>query len=302
MKTIRAFIANAALLLAALPAQAEHGSDTLKKIMESGVITFGVRSGSVPFSYMNGDKAIGYSIDLCQKVADRVKSELGMQKLQVKQLEVTSATRLPLLAAGATDIDCGSTTNTAERAKSVAFSLTTFITGTAVLVKRSSGVKSLADIKGKSVGLTAGSTSIAKLTELSRSQDLRLSFSNGKDHAETMSLLESDRVVGFAEDDILLASFAATAKSPDSFIMIAIDVIPSEPYGLAVRRGDASFKKLVDETLRALFASGEINQIYEKWFTRTIEGKNINLNTPMSGKLKRALRAPTDSSDPARYM
>lgn len=293
----------AGFLLAAvsLTTSAAPTQDTLKKVKDTGVLTIGVRSSSIPFSYMNGDKAVGFSIDLCNLVAEKIKADLSLTKLEVKQLEVTSATRLPLLAAGATDLDCGSTTNTAERGRTVAFSVTTFLAGTRFLVKKDAGFKSAADLKGKTIAVTAGSNSIAKMNDLNKAQDWKLVLVNGKDHAESMSLLESGRVVAFAEDDVLLASLSATSRTPDAFVQLGVESLSADPYGLALRKDDPAFKKLVDGALRTAFTSGQFQQLYEKWFQKSIEGRNVNLNIPMSDRLKKAVRNPSDSPDPAAY-
>lgn len=282
-------------------ANAQDARDTLAKIKESGTITFGVRNASIPFSYQAGTAAVGYSVDLCNQIAEKIKADLKLPKLQVKQFEVTPANRLALLAAGATDIDCGSTTNTAERAKLVSFSVTTFVGSTRLLVKKSANIRSVQDIKGKTVVATSGSTSIAKITDLSKALDLKIVLVHGKDHPESLTLLESDRAVAFVEDDILLASLAATSKTPDAFTRVSIDGLPAEPYALGIRKNDPAFKKLVDDTLKSLFSSGQINAIYDKWFMHSIEGRNVNLATPMSDRLKRLLKSPTDNSDPTAY-
>jgi glutamate/aspartate transport system substrate-binding protein len=281
-------------------AQAQE-SGTLKKIKDSGTITLGVRDSSIPFSYLDDKQSYqGYSIDLCMKAVSAIQKHLGMTQLNVKMNPVTSATRIPLMANGTVDLECGSTTNNIERQKQVAFAPTTFVSGNRLLAKKSANINSLNDMKGKTLVSTAGTTSMRQITALNTEKNLGLNILSAKDHAESFLMVETGRAVAFLMDDILLASLAATSKSPADY-SITKDALELEPYGIMMRRDDPAFKKVVDDAIIAVFKSGDINRIYTKWFQSPIPPKGINLNWPMSEQLKKVIANPTDSGDPAAY-
>ncbi len=287
--------------MAALPAYAQELTGTLKKIKDSGSITIGHRDASVPFSYLDDkQQPIGYSMDLCAKIVEAVKAELKMPTLQVKLNPVTSATRIPLLANGTIDMECGSTTNNLERQKQVSYVVTTFVTANRILSKKANNVSKLDDLKGKSIVSTSGTTNIKQITELNASRALGMNIMTAKDHAESFLMVETDRAMAFAMDDILLYGLAAGAKSPGDFT-VSNEALSVEPYAIMVRKDDAAFKKVADAAIVGLFKSGEINKIYAKWFQTSIPPKNINLNIPMSEKLKAVVAKPTDSGDATAY-
>jgi len=276
-------------------------ADTLAKVKQSGVFTIGHRDASIPLSYYDDkQQPIGYSMDICQKVAEAVKKELNLPKMEVKYQLVTSANRIPLLANGTVDIECGSTTNNAERQKQVSYLPTTFVTANRIVYKKSSGVKKLADLKGKTLVSTAGTTNIKQVTELNAAQNLGINIVSANGHAESFLMVETGRAVAFAMDDILLAGLVANSKTPGDF-EISSEALSVEPYGIMVRKDDPKFKKLADGVVTGLMASGEINKIYDKWFLKPIPPKNINMNIPMSANLKKVIAKPTDSPDPAAY-
>jgi len=276
-------------------------SGTLKKIKDSGTIVLGVRDSSIPFSYLDDKQSYqGYSIDLCMKAVTAIQKHLGMTQLNVKMNPVTSATRIPLMANGTIDIECGSTTNNIERQKQVAFAPTTFVTGTRFLAKKSANVRSINDLKGKTVVSTAGTTSMKLITTLNGEKNLGMNLLSGKDHAESFLMVETGRAVSFLMDDILLASLAASSKNPGDYA-ITKDALEVEPYGIMMRRDDPAFKKVVDQAIANVFKSGEINKIYAKWFQSPIPPKGVNLNWPMSEQLTKIIANPTDSGDPAAY-
>jgi len=281
-------------------AQAQD-SGTLKKIKDSGVIVIGHRDSSVPFSYLDDkQQPIGYSMDLCLKVVDAVKAALKMPKLEVKMNPVTSATRIPLMANGTIDMECGSTTNNVDRQKQVSFLNTTFVTANRIVAKKSSNIKVLNDLKGKPLVSTAGTTNLKQVTELNGTRNLGMNVMSAKDHAEAFLMVETDRAAAFAMDDILLYSLVAGARTPSDYI-ISAEALSVEPYGIMVRKDDPAFKKVGDDAIAALFKSGEINKIYAKWFQAPIPPKNINLNLPMSEPLKKVVAKPTDSGEAAAY-
>lgn len=290
-----------AFLILAVPATAQD-SGTLKKIRDMGEIVLGVRDASIPFSYADDTgQSIGYSVDLCMRVVDHLRQTLKMPALKVRQQLVTSANRVPLLVNGTVDLECGSTVNNIERQKTVAFSLTTFIVNTKFIVKASGGIQKLADLKGKAVAVTGGTNTMQKITALNKQLNLDLSVLNGKDHAESFLLLTTDRVAAFSEDDILLAGLAATSQTPNGFRLISIDGMLADPYALMMRRDDPQFKAAVDAALRGVFASGDIQSIYDRWFVRPIPPHNVVLNFPMGEQLRRVIAKPTDSGDPQDY-
>ena len=300
MKVSKLLTAIAVAGLLATTAHAQE-SPTLKKIKDGGTITLGVRDSSIPFSYLDDKQSYqGYSIDLCMKVVTAVQKHLGLTSLNVKMQPVTSATRIPLMANGTIDLECGSTTNNLERQKQVAFAPTTFITANRLLAKKSSNIKSLDDMKGKTLVSTSGTSNIKQLTQLNAEKNLGMNIVAAKDHAEAFLMVETGRAVAFGMDDILLASLAASSKSPGDYA-ITPEALSVEPYGIMLRREDPGFKKVVDDAIVAVFKSGEINRIYGKWFQAPIPPKGINLNWPMSEQLKKAIAHPTDSGDPAAY-
>jgi glutamate/aspartate transport system substrate-binding protein len=290
-------------LLAALAfassAAAQEG--TLKKIKDSGAITIGHRDASVPFSYYDDkQQPVGYSMDLCARVVDAVKKELSLPNLKVNYQLVTSANRIPLMANGTIDLECGSTTNNLARQEQVWFATTHFVTANRYVSKKSAKIGKLADLKGKTIVSTAGTTNIKQITEINGEQKLGMNIISANGHAEAFQMVETGRAVAFVMDDILLYSLVAQARSPKDYD-ISKEALSVEPYGIMVRKDDAAFKKTVNGALNAVYKSGEINKIYDKWFQKPIPPKNINLNVPMSAPLKKVIANPTDSGDPAAY-
>ena len=283
-----------------LTAQAQD-SPTLKKIKESGAISIGHRDASIPFSYYDDkQQVIGYAMDICMKVVDAVKAELKMPNLKVNLNPVTSATRIPLMANGTVDLECGSTTNNIERQKQVGFTNTHFVTANRYMAKKASNIKTLADLKGKTVVSTAGTTNLKWVTEENAKQNLGMNILVAKDHPESFLMVETGRAVAFFMDDILLYSLVASSKSPDDY-MVGSEAYTIEPYGIMLRRDDPGFKKVVDAATASLYKSGGITPIYNKWFLAAVPPKGVNLNVPLSPQLKNAFANPTDSGDPAIY-
>jgi glutamate/aspartate transport system substrate-binding protein len=287
-------------LLMAGGAQAQEAG-TLKKIKDTGTITLGVRDTSIPFSYLDDKQSYqGYSIDICMRIVSSVRKQLGMSDLKVVMNPVTSATRIPLMANGTVDLECGSTTNNLERQRQVAFAPTTFITANRLVAKKSANIKTLADMKGKSLVSTSGTSNLKQLVTLNGERNLGINILPAKDHGEAFLMVETGRAVAFGMDDILLASQVATSKNPGDY-EITKEALSVEPYGIMLRKDDPAFKKAVDTAVVNLFKSGEINAIYDKWFMKPIPPKGVNLNWPMSPQLKAAIAKPTDSGDPAAY-
>ena len=288
----------AALVLAA-PALAQDG--TLKKIKDAGSITIGHRDASIPLSYYDDkQQPIGYAMDICHRVVDAVKSELKMPKLEVKYQLVTSANRIPLMANGTIDLECGSTTNNLERQQQVSFTHTHFVTANKFVAKRSAKLNKLDDLKGKTVVSTAGTTNIKQLTALNGERNLGINIVSANGHPEAFQMVESGRAAAFVMDDILLFGLVANSKNPKQFA-ISQEALSVEPYGIMLRRGDTAFKKVVDDAVAKLYKSGEGAKIYAKWFQKPVPPRNITLNVPMSAQLKKVMANPTDSGDPKDY-
>jgi glutamate/aspartate transport system substrate-binding protein len=294
--------ATLAVALSACQATAQELTGTLKNIKETGAITLGYRDSSIPFSYIDDNqKPVGYAMDICYKIVDAVKKELKLDKLEVKLNPVTSATRIPLMANGTVDLECGSTTNNAERQKQVGFTNTHFLTASRFVSKKANNIKSIDDLKGKSVVSTSGTTNIKQLNEANAARNLGINIIPAKDHAEAFLMVESDRAVAFVMDDILLASFVASSKAPEAYVISTDAFSKPEPYGIMVRKDDAAFKKVVDAATAALYQGGEGEKIYNKWFTQKIPPKGLNLNVPLGPELKAEFAKPSDSPDPESY-
>ena len=285
----------------AASASAQELTGTLKKIKDSGSITIGHRDASIPFSYYDDkQQPVGYAMDLCHHIADAIKTELKLPKLEVKYQLVTSANRIPLMANGTIDLECGSTTNNLERQKQVWFTITHFVTANRFIAKKSANLKKLDDLKGKTVVSTAGTTNIKQITELNGQRNLGMSILSANGHAEAFLMVETGRSAAFVMDDIPLYSLAATSKAPGDYA-ISDDALSVEPYGIMVRRDDSAYKKVVDAAMVGLYKSGRINSVYEKWFLKPVPPKGVNLNVPMSERFRKVVANPTDSGDPAAY-
>ena len=294
MRRTRLAVSLALTALFAMPVLAQDLTGTLKKVKETGAITIGYRESSIPFSYLDDkQQPIGYAMDLCGKVVDAVKAELKMPNLKVNLAPVTSGNRIPQLQAGNIDLECGSTTNSVERQKQVAFGPTYFVINVTAAVKKSSGIKQLADLSGKTISTTSGTTSVPLLKQYEKTKAAEIKEIYGKDHAESFLLLTQDRVAAFVMDDILLAGQIANSSNPDGY-MILPESLRTEPYSMMLRRDDPQFKALVDKTIGAVMKSGEINKIYAKWFTSPIPPKNVNLNFPETQAIKDAFANPND--------
>ncbi|MFI4994361.1 MAG: amino acid ABC transporter substrate-binding protein [Hyphomicrobiales bacterium] len=299
LKLIMAMIALGSLAETAI---AQELTGTLQKIRDTGTILIGHRESSIPFSYIeNNEKVTGYAMDLCYRVAEAVKSKLGLAKLELKLVRITPSNRIPSILNGSIDLECGSTSNNLERQKIVTFSDTYFVTANRFVSKAAAKLKTLDDLKGKTVVSTVGTTNLKQISELNAQRHLGLTIVAAKDHSEAFRMLDTDRAAAFVMDDILLYSLVANSPSPADYALSA-DALSVEPYGIMLRQNDAPFKKVVDDTMTAIFRSGDIQKIYAKWFLNPIPPNGINLNVPMSASLKQIVKTPTDSGDPAAYL
>ncbi|MBE7523203.1 MAG: amino acid ABC transporter substrate-binding protein [Burkholderiales bacterium] len=268
--------------------------DTLTKVRQTGSLTLGYRESSPPFSYIDDQqRPVGFSLDLCDQIVSGVRRHLGLRELKVAYQPVTAANRIPLLQNGTIDLECGSTTNTIARQKVVSFLLTTFVTGTSVMVKSSNGASGLRDLKGETVALTSGTNNINAIQAANQRDSLGLKIIYGKDHAESLLLLETGRAAAFSTDEILLYSLRANAANPKQFKVVG-ELLSEEPYGIMVRKDDPSFKALGDDILRGLFKDGSYGRIYAKWFTSPIPPKGVNLELPMSPEVRAIVANPSD--------
>ncbi|OXI23761.1 amino acid ABC transporter substrate-binding protein [Burkholderia sp. AU27893] len=295
MKYQKAVLMFAALCAFASGAHAQE-TGTLKKIKDTGVIALGHRESSIPFSYYDqNQQVVGYSREFQLKVVDAVKKKLNLPNLQVKNIPVTSQNRIPLVQNGTVDIECGSTTNNVERQQQAAFSDTIFVIGTRLMTKKDSGVKDFADLKGKTVVTTAGTTSERLLRKMNNDKQLGMNIISAKDHGDSFNTLESGRAVAFMMDDALLAGERAKAKQPGEWVIVGTPQ-SEEAYGCMMRKGDADFKKVVDDAISQVEKSGEAAKIYAKWFENPIPPKGLNLNFPLSDSMKKLYANPNDKA------
>jgi glutamate/aspartate transport system substrate-binding protein len=284
----------AAVALLATGVAHAQANDTLKRIKDSGAVTMGVRESSSPLSYTLGDgKFAGYHVEVCQKVLADVQKSLGLAKLDIKYQPVTSQNRIPLVTNGTVDIECGSTTNNATRQKDVAFAPTTYMEEVRIAVKANSGITSIAQLAGKKVATTTGTTSVQHLRKHERGANINFEEVFGKDHADSFLLLESGRADAFVMDGALLAGNIAKAKNPADFRIVG-EVLSVEPIAIMYRKDDPAFKKAVDDSVKAMMASGEIAKVYDKWFVQAIPPANTKVGLPLAEGTKAAWATPND--------
>ncbi len=283
------------LVLALAAATGLAHADTLKKIKDSGSVTMGVRESSGALSYTLGDgKFVGYHVEICQKVLADVQKSLGLAKLDVKYQPVTSQNRIPLVQNGTVDIECGSTTNNMARQKDVSFAVTTFVEEVRIAVKANSGITGIAQLNGKSVATTTGTTSVQTLRKNERATGVNFNEVFGKDHADSFLLLESGRADAFVMDGAILAGNIAKAKNPADFKIVG-EVLAVEPIAIMIRRDDPAFKKAVDDSIIAQMKSGDIAKTWSKWFEQPIPPANVKVGMPVNENTKAAWATPNDN-------
>ena len=281
-------LAFAIAALAATGAMAQ-ANDTLAKAKAAGKVVMGVRESSAPLSYTLGNNQFtGYHVELCQRILKAV-----LPGVPVEYVPVTSANRIPLVQNGTVDIECGSTTNNATRQKDVSFALTTYVTEVRTAVKTSSKIKSVADLNGKNVATTTGTTSVALLRKNKRAQGIQFNEVYGKDHADSFLLLESGRADAFVMDDNILAGLIAASKSPKDYAIVG-ETLNVEPIAIMIRKDDPKFKAAVDDYIRKAMKDGELKLLYTKWFMQPIPPKNTSVNLPMGKILTELVAHPND--------
>ena len=280
--------------MAAVMAFGVAQADTLKKIKDSGIITMGVRESSGALSFTLGDgKYTGFHYEICQRVIADIQKQLGLAKIDVKFQPVTSQSRLPLVQNGTVDLECGSTTNNQTRQKDVAFAVTTYVEEVRIAAKANSGITSISQLNGKNVATTTGTTSVQHLRKHERATGIDFKEVFGKDHAESFLLLESGRADAFVMDSQILAGAISKAKNPADFKIVG-ETLSVEPIAIMMRKDDPGFKKAVDDSLKTMMKSGEINKLYDKWFLQPIPPINSKLNLPLSDATKSAWANPND--------
>jgi glutamate/aspartate transport system substrate-binding protein len=274
---------------AAAAAPAPAAIDTLKRIRDTNTILIGVRESSVPFSFLDAQKQPqGYSVDLCTRVADAVKAELKLPRLDVKFVPVTSANRIPALLEGKIDLECGSTTNTRDRQKQVAFAYTTFVAGIKMLAKKDAKVSSIEDLRGKNIVVTKGTTSEKMMKAMNDERMLKMNIIETSDHGDSFKAVDEGKAVAFPMDDVLLYGLISKSKKPDEFAVVG-KYLSVEPYAIMMRKDEPAFERIVNRALIDLFQSGEIRRLYAKWFNTK------DLVVPMNLYLKEAFVTPNTS-------
>jgi glutamate/aspartate transport system substrate-binding protein len=283
-------------------AQAETPS-RLDKIKQTGTISVGFPTTSLPFAYLdNAHQPIGYSVEICQRIADRLKTSLGISDLKIRYVPVTSATRLPLLSNGTIDLECGNTTNTIERHKLVSFSPTTFVAKVVLMARKDSNldVNNLAAFGGKTVTSLAGGLDLQIIQQISTQQNLNISVLPVNDAASSFIAVKTGRAMAVSTDDGLAYGLVATSGQPQDYV-IGTKAMAVAPYGIVEPKDDPRFKSAVDGAVLDLIKTKQIHAIYDKWFNAPVPPAGVNLKYPMSAELKHAFENPSDSGDPAVY-
>ncbi|BDT69595.1 glutamate/aspartate import solute-binding protein [Comamonadaceae bacterium OS-1] len=264
-----------------------QASDTIAKVKASGTITMGVRDSSGALAFTLGDgKYTGFHYDVCQHIIANLEKTVG-KKLDIKYQLVTSQNRIPLVQNGTVDLECGSTTNNATRQKDVAFANTVYVEEVRIAVKANSGITSIAQLNGKNVATTTGTTSVQLLRKNERATGVDFKEVFGKDHADSFLLLESGRADAFVMDGQILAGNISTSKNPADFKIVG-EVLSVEPIAIMLRKDDPAFKKLADDTIAGMVKTGEMAKLYDKWFMQPIPPKNVKVGLPASDATKAA--------------
>ncbi|MGV1871625.1 MULTISPECIES: amino acid ABC transporter substrate-binding protein [Agrobacterium] len=267
----------------------------MDKIARTKTISIGYREDEVPFAYKTADgSAIGYTVELCNDIAEHIRAQLNLDKININYVIATPATRFLLVKSGKIDLECSATTNNAERREQVAFSYPHFITATRFVAKKSSQVKSIRDLAGRTVASTTGTVNVDQLQNINRADNLNISVMLARQNSDGFAFVETNKATAFVMDGVLLAAHVAFSKSPDEYMISSETFGPPEPYGILMRKGDDAFNKVVNDALRQLFVSGEINRIYDKWFMSPIPPEGRNFNLPMSSELQAAFHDPKE--------
>ena len=266
---------------------------TLDRVRQTGEIAVGFREMSMPFSYLDGQGApVGFGVDLCLHIVDDVRRAVG-RDVTVRMQPTTSTNRIPLVQNGTVDVECASTTNNRERQQQVAFSINYFYAGTRLLVRTGSPVRSFADLRGRPVVSTTGTSNHRLMRRLDKEQSLGIDLLSAKDPAESALMVATGRADAYAMDDVILYFLRASSLRPADWEVVG-ETVQVEPYAAMLRKDDPAFKKLVDGTIARLMRTGEFQQLYRKWFEQPIPPKGLNLNYPMGAELKANLTVQSD--------
>ena len=286
-------LAIAITVLAAGTAFAQ-ANDTLAKIKSTGSVTMGVRESSGALAYTLGDgKYVGFHTEMAERILADIQKQLGLAKLDIKRQPVTSQNRVPLVTNGTVDLECGSTTNNASRAKDVAFAITTYVEEVRIATKANSGIQSIKDLNGKTVATTTGTTSVQTLRKNERAGGIDFKEVLGKDHADSFLLLETGRADAFVMDGSILAGNISKSKSPADYKIVG-EVLSVEPIACMMRKDDPAFKKAVDDSIKRQIADGSLAKLYDQWFMQPIPPTNTKVGLPMSEATKNAWANPND--------
>jgi glutamate/aspartate transport system substrate-binding protein len=291
--TFLAPLAAACVFFAIFDARAQTGP-TLEHIKQTGRLVIAYRESSVPLSYLDANgKPVGYAIDLCLRIAEAVKKKLGLSKLDIGYVMVNGGTRIPTIVEGRADLECGSTTNNAERREKVAFTIPHYITGSRYMVRADSAIVELSDFRGKKLASTKGTTPLAAITHANADRQIGLTVVEAPDHQAAVDMLEKGEVDGFAMDDVLLYGLRASRREPQKLKVVG-KFLTIEPLAIMLSKNDAEFKRVADSEMRRLIASKEAYAIYEHWFMQPIPPRNVALDMPMNYLLKDFWKYPTD--------
>ena len=271
-----------------------QAADTLAKIKKSGKVVIGYRESSDPISYIVAGKPMGYAIDICNNFAGILKKELNLPNLKVEYKPVTSSTRIPEILAGNIDMECGTTTNSVQRQEQVSFSTNYFATEVRMVVKASSPIKTLADLDGKAVVTTQGTTSDRYIKMTEKGEKINVNNVYGKDHSDSFAMVVSGRAAAFVMDDNILAGLIAKTTNPKDYKIVG-PILSSEPYGIMLPKDDPAYKAIADRVVTAMWKNGQMSALYKKWFQSKIPPKSINLNMAMSDSYTKLRAAPTDA-------
>jgi glutamate/aspartate transport system substrate-binding protein len=262
---------------------------TMLKVRTSGVVTIAHRESSVPFSYLSArGEPIGYSIELCRKLVEAMGDVVG-RELEIKWVPVTSESRIEAIVSGRADLECGSTTSNLERQKRVAFSPTIFVSGTKLMVKEGSPIKSFRDLPGKTVVVTSGTTNEQTMRDLAKKFKLDFRLVVSRDHAESFAQVVDGKADAFATDDVLLYGLIAQNGARGKYLVIG-EFLSYDPYGVMYRKGDPQLARVVNDAFHDLAEDGEVERQYKRWFLKRLpSGASIDL--PMSPQLETLIRA-----------
>ena len=294
-KALRAAVLLSLTLLTPVsPGALASSSQVLDRIRDTGIVRLAHRESAIPFSYYDFDKQpVGYAVDLCQRVVEKLRTALKRPDLKVRYLSVTPSTRIAAIEQGQADLECGSTTNTRERREKVAFTIPHYIAGIRMITKTSSGIRRWDDLRGRVLVTTQGTTSVSELRKLNDSRVLNMKIIEAKDHAEAFSMVEVGKADAFAMDDVLLYGFRANAKTPADYVVVG-DMLTVEPYAIMLSKDDVEFKRLVDRAMANLILDYDAEKLYKKWFQQPIAPNGVKLDIPMNFLLRDSFKYPSD--------